>query len=381
LGHETRPRRAARKTIGTAAAIISLSVAAGASAGGGGGITPSDSPKLDGVRCTSSCAGTRKATAGSKVELTGEGLRQVRKVSFAREGGGRVEVAPTDAAGRSVKAKVPAEAATGKPKVTDRVGNGDTSPERLQIVAAGEIPDDGGFELRQANASPSKAFFYAKRDASLRYSFEGEPLDVRVLVTRRKSDKVVRTLVQHNREPFVENEVRWNGRNEQGDPVEGGEFRFKVGPKSGGSVDSSEDAKFGYYGHKFPVRGPHQYWDGFGAGRGHQGTDVGAGCGTPVAAARGGQVQWKRYHSAAGYYLVIDGKGTGRDYAYMHLRRKGRPREGARVRTGERIGRVSDTGNASGCHLHFEIWSAPGWYEGGHATDSEDDLRAWDRYS
>ncbi len=65
----------------------------------------------------------------------------------------------------------------------------------------------------------------------------------------------------------------------------------------------------------------------------------------------------------------------------MHMKKKGRAREGSKVRTGERIGFVSDTGNASGCHLHFEIWSAPGWYQGGHFTNPTDDLKAWDKYS
>ena len=49
----------------------------------------------------------------------------------------------------------------------------------------------------------------------------------------------------------------------------------------------------------------------FGGGRGHQGQDVFARCGTPLVAARGGRRKFKRYHSRAGNYLVIDGDGTG----------------------------------------------------------------------
>ena len=93
-------------------------------------------------------------------------------------------------------------------------------------------------------------------------------------------------------------------------------------------------------------------------------------------------MQWKAYHSSAGYYLVIDGKKTGRDYAYMHLKKPSPLREGQRVRTGERIGKVGQSGNASGCHLHMEEWTAPGWYEGGHfARSITRHLKKWDRWS
>ena len=82
-------------------------------------------------------------------------------------------------------------------------------------------------------------------------------------------------------------------------------------------------------------------------------------------AARGGVVKFKQYHGAAGHYLVIDGERTGIDYTYMHLRDAALVNVGDRVRTGQLIGYVGQTGRASGCHLHFEMWSAPGWYDGG----------------
>ena len=84
----------------------------------------------------------------------------------------------------------------------------------------------------------------------------------------------------------------------------------------------------------------------------------------------------------AGHYLVIDGRGTRLDYVYMHLKGRAPVREGERVKTGERIGRVGRSGNASGCHLHFELWSAPGWFDGGHHLRSVTrKLRKWDSWS
>ena len=123
-----------------------------------------------------------------------------------------------------------------------------------------------------------------------------------------------------------------------------------------------------FLGHEFPIRGAHYYGEAaarFGGGRGHQGHDTFAACGTPLVAARGGVVKFKQYHGAAGHYLVIDGERTGIDYTYMHLRDAALVDEGDRVRTGQLIGYVGQTGRASGCHLHFEMWKAPGWYDGG----------------
>jgi hypothetical protein len=56
-------------------------------------------------------------------------------------------------------------------------------------------------------------------------------------------------------------------------------------------------------------------------------------------------------------------------------------RTGQMVRTGQKIGEVGESGNASGCHLHYEMWGPPGWYEGGSFLDPTPALRRWDRYS
>jgi murein DD-endopeptidase MepM/ murein hydrolase activator NlpD len=140
-----------------------------------------------------------------------------------------------------------------------------------------------------------------------------------------------------------------------------------------------------YADHLFPIRGRHNLGytptNGFGGGRGHKGQDMFARCGTRLAAARGGRVEFAGYQSAAGYYVVIDGAATGIDYVYMHMRQPPLVRTGQRVFTGQQLGEVGETGHAAGCHLHFELWSSPGWYKGGKAFDPLPSLKHWDSYS
>jgi murein DD-endopeptidase MepM/ murein hydrolase activator NlpD len=144
-----------------------------------------------------------------------------------------------------------------------------------------------------------------------------------------------------------------------------------IGPGGGGTVGSDDGV--------FPLPGPHTYGDGFGAGRSHEGQDLLAKCGKPVVSAYSGRVQTRDYQSAAGNYVVIDAAGKLLDTAYMHLAQPSKLRKRERVEAGDLIGRVGDTGDASTCHLHFEMWSQPGWYEGGSAIDPEPYLRRWDR--
>ena len=122
----------------------------------------------------------------------------------------------------------------------------------------------------------------------------------------------------------------------------------------------------------FPIAGPHEigerYAQSFGGGRGHQGHDIFAACGTPLVAAHGGVVQHVAYQSRAGNYIVIQ-LADGTSEAYMHMREPSPLKKGDPVLAGQPIGAVGDTGRASGCHLHFELWTAPGWYEGGEPVD------------
>jgi murein DD-endopeptidase MepM/ murein hydrolase activator NlpD len=131
----------------------------------------------------------------------------------------------------------------------------------------------------------------------------------------------------------------------------------------------------------FPIDGRHDMGQSetnrFGGGRGHQGQDLFARCGTPVVAVLDSKVQFVGRHSAAGNYVVLQ-DASKRSYAYMHLRDRPLVRKGDTVTAGERVGFVGDTGRASGCHLHFEIWTAPGWYEGGDPIDPLPQLRAWE---
>lgn len=256
--------------------------------------------------------------------------------------------------------------------------------------SSGGSSGSGTVRLKSEDAAPGKIFYYGARKAVYRYSIGGSrPRDLKVEAVRRGTWKVVRTWRRDDVEPDREQTIRWSGTTKGGGVARKGTYLFRVRERGGGVIDrprAKGDRSFGLYPHKFPVRGRHTYGDGFGAprsGHRHQGQDILADCGKKVVAARGGRVQWRANQpSGAGYYVVIDGKSTGHDYVYMHLRRGGRPKRGERVRTGERIGYVGQTGDASGCHLHFELWSRPGWYEGGRAMRAvTKHLREWDSWS
>jgi len=140
-----------------------------------------------------------------------------------------------------------------------------------------------------------------------------------------------------------------------------------------------------YFGHVFPVQGPHGTRGAIGefaaprsGGRWHEGFDVLARCGTPLAAVRNGRVLRSGYDPILyGNYLLIHGEAEQRSYFYAHMPSPALVHRGDRVWTGERVGEVGETGNARyvGCHLHFEI------HVQGIPIDPEPSLERWDRYS
>jgi murein DD-endopeptidase MepM/ murein hydrolase activator NlpD len=134
----------------------------------------------------------------------------------------------------------------------------------------------------------------------------------------------------------------------------------------------------------FPVAGPHTYGDGFGAARAghtHMGQDVMAACGTPLVAVSRSIVVYRKSQSLAGNYVVLKDKRSGQSYFYAHLAVPAMVLPRQKVNAGQQVGIVGDTGDATACHLHFELWTKGGWYRRGHAINPLATLQIWDSLS
>jgi murein DD-endopeptidase MepM/ murein hydrolase activator NlpD len=88
-------------------------------------------------------------------------------------------------------------------------------------------------------------------------------------------------------------------------------------------------------------------------GRMHEGIDLGAAYGSPIAAAAAGTVIYAGWLGGYGNLVVID-HGGGLATAYGHQSRIA-VGVGQQVSQGETIGYVGSTGHSTGPHLHFEV--------------------------
>ena len=96
----------------------------------------------------------------------------------------------------------------------------------------------------------------------------------------------------------------------------------------------------------------------------HSGTDLAAGCGVPIYAARGGQIIYAAPLGTYGNFILIN-HGGGISTGYAHIANgKTFVKIGEQVSTGTHIADVGTTGGSTGCHLHFEV------RENGKATDA-----------
>lgn len=255
-------------------------------------------------------------------------------------------------------------------------------------------PSAGALRLVSAKTTPHKSFYYGYRYPKLSFAIASSQAqnDLRIDVVDVAGESV-RTFFRNDVAPNTKVQIRWDGTGNTGRPARNGRYRFQVSSQAGAvaarpaSASEAIDLSFAFFGYAFPVLGPHDFGGAggrFGAARSghtHQGQDTMAACDTPLVAARGGTVQYAGYEGNAGNYVVIDGKGTSYDFMYAHLAQPSPLQTGDQVRTGQPIGVVGETGDATACHLHFEIWTAPGWYEGGSPVDPLPYLQKWDRYS
>jgi len=366
-----------------------LGVAAPALAGSGGAFA-NDVPRVTSVSCVAGCASVDSAQPGSVLRIRGKALKQVAKVVFLGGPGWRdnATAAVIRARLKSVDVTLPENALSGRLRAVGADGLRSRPSRAIVSVQRGE----GSTAALEVRVIGRRVFHDAARPARVDL-LAPEALAVTVALVRVSDGAAVLSWPVSLAAGVVQS-LTWDGT-VAGLPQPAGRYEFRVFGQTA-EVQAAEvapvaapmaSALFDLIDHKFPIRGRHDFGEEqaqFGAGRSghsHQGQDIFAPCGSTLVAARGGVVKLNKQHDAAGNYIVIDGEGTDVDYAYMHMRDPSPLEKGARVLTGEVVGYVGDTGHAFGCHLHFEMWGAPGWYTGGSPIDPLPFLKAWDAYS
>jgi murein DD-endopeptidase MepM/ murein hydrolase activator NlpD len=356
------------------------------------GVVVRPAPLLRSWRCVRRC----DAASGAVLRVRGQRLGRTYEVVFLGGPGedDDVAAAPVRRTKKVVTVSVPLGAVSGPLLLRDRDGNASkASAVAVTVATPISLKAAGGPSTIEVQTRARRAFFDAARPATVSYVVHGgDATHVLVELVRSSDGSVVTSWDQGDVPPETPETVTWDGTVASKLQKEG-RYTFRVSAVDAAGVTAvsaqarrgtPNPAAFQFLRNEFPIRGPHGYGDAiarFGGARHHEGQDTFASCGTPLVAARGGTVKFKQYHARAGNYLVIDGERTGIDYAYMHMRSPALVNPGDRVRTGQLIGYVGRTGDATACHLHFEMWTAPGWYDGGHAFDPLPSLLTWDKYS
>jgi murein DD-endopeptidase MepM/ murein hydrolase activator NlpD len=413
-------RRPVVKTTCAAALLAVAAAPTAVAAPGGATASPSSTPSIASITCRGGCADSQGVRPGGTVTLRGSALDRASAVVFLGGRGRRDDVRVTVAArsAASLDVKVPARARSGQVAVISTGGAASqASPASIRVVkrAAGPTRAEGaepvltpvaGIAQLDAGVATRKAG-KAVSGATVAYvSHAAAPVAVRLDVVRMADGLSVFT-DERTVDPEARQSIAWDGAATDSGRALDGRYEVRIGTAPAGAETASPQpvglsaggaapqgaapppgsariAAFTFASAVFPVQGAHTYGEGaarFGAGRSghsHEGQDVMADCGTPVVAARGGVVKQSTYQYAAGNYVVIDDPLTGEAQMYAHFREPAFVGRGDRVEAGEQIGIVGDTGDATACHLHFELWTAPGWYEGGSPIDPYATLKRWE---
>jgi hypothetical protein len=370
-------------TGGTAPAQAPLAPAVAASAA-------APRPVIDAITCRTSCLGIARAVPGSVVRVSGEGMGAVTSIVLLGRRGysDDVTVAAAPVSPTAVEATLPARARGGPVRAVTASGQRSLRSTGQLVVRPAGSRDPGG-PVVEAKVQTRKLLFEGGRKATVSFYVRGAaPVEVAVDVVRASDRVAVAHVGLPGIAPGTVQSVDWDGTI-AGVAQPEGRYVFQVAAGIAGGAARAAQAtapaprreSFWLVHDVFPIAGPHTYGDPFGVSRGphvHEGQDIMAACGTPLVATRGGTVKFAGSQALAGNYVVLSADDRSADYVYMHLRDRALVKKGDTVVTGQPIGFVGQTGDATACHLHFELWPAPGWYTGGHPVDPLPSLKAWD---
>ena len=365
-----------------------------------GGFSPPPPPAVSAVKCNTDdgygCFRTYKVQPEGAIKVTGTNFSVGAQIVFRGSPNPSDDTTvPADLnSPTELTAPVPKSATSGPVVVINPDGQ-ESNPSRA--IAIGKLPRrtlGPGPTLQGVAVSPHHFFYGAQRQAALTIQIqEGGPSVDRATVelVRVDSGSMVRTWFLEHVPAGTPVSVRWDGTDGTGRVLPEGRYAFRFAISDGqGRQTTHTTARSAkrhakklkraagtilFHKNAFPVQGKYDL-NGFGAngrfgagrgGRSHQGQDVPAACGTPLIAVESGTIRWKDSHPLAGNYIVLSGYSKS-DYAYMHLRDPALVESGATVTTGQLLGYVGQSGDASACHLHFELWQG-GWQSGGHPID------------
>ena len=241
-------------------------------------------PDVRSVACSDGGAWTCRP--GQRMTVRGEDLRGVRSVTFlGRRGRGDDRTQRARAPRQhTVGIVVPASARTGPLLIrTEHAGKARTR-QAVRIAAAPSAP-----------VAADAILAGGERPAVFRYRTGAATPENAAVEAIRVGDGAVVMRWPLAPAPDGTGMVEWDGT-VRGVPQRAGRYAFRVTGASTAEVSSEagSDIEFSLIDAIFPIRGRHDLGQSatneFGGGRGHQGQDMFAACGTPLVAAQAGRV-------------------------------------------------------------------------------------------